>query len=63
MNAPNVEISEFKMEGYLTKYYNNIFKPDYVRYYILDFQNGNLRIYRNKPTKKQESQNFNFREI
>ena len=51
MNAPNIFISDFKMEGYLTKYYNNIFKCDRKRYYIIDFQNGNLRMYKNKPKK------------
>jgi hypothetical protein len=54
MNAPNIHIYDLKIEGYLTKYYNNIFKSDCIRYYILDFQNGNLRMYKNKPLKDED---------
>ena len=37
------------MEGYLKKYYNSIFKKDNLRYYIIDFENGKLNMYKQKP--------------
>ena len=63
LNAPNIFFNEFKMEGYLTKYYNNIFKSDCIRYYIIDFQNGNLKMYKNMPKKDEEYESINFRDI
>jgi hypothetical protein len=36
------------MEGYLKKYYNSIFKKDNLRYYIIDFENGKLNMYKQK---------------